>query len=127
VSAAFDLQAHYLSLDGAGAVAHHDGGDSFWSTVDTRTDLLATLVSCFDQGADWPHWEMHPAGEEILVLLEGEMTMILDDGRDERRVQLLAKQACVVPRGVWHRALVPRPSMLLAITYGEGTQHRPVA
>ncbi|WP_165842971.1 hypothetical protein [Phenylobacterium deserti] len=53
--------------------------------------------------------------------------MILDDGGEERRVELSAGSTLVMPKGVWHRALVPEHSRLLAITYGAGSQHRPIA
>jgi mannose-6-phosphate isomerase-like protein (cupin superfamily) len=121
----FDLETTYLSLDGQGRVAAHPVDDQFWATVETNTDLLANLVGVYPGDADWPHWEMHPDGEEILVLLDGRMTMILDEAGVERRVELAPGSTLVVPRGVWHRALMSEPSRLLAITYGQGTQHRP--
>ncbi len=89
-------------------------------------------MAAFDMTEDWPHWEMHPEGEEILVLLSGDMSIVLDPGETEAgggesTVTLEPGQACLVPRGVWHRGIVRAPSRLLAITAGEGTQHRPVA
>lgn len=72
------------------------------------------------------HWEQHPAGEEILVLVEGHMGVALEEGDGVRIVELDTPGAtCVVPRGVWHRQLVRAPSYLVALTYGEGTAHRP--
>jgi hypothetical protein len=35
-------------------------------------------------------------------------------------------QAWLNLRGDWHRAIVHQPSVLLFITYGTGTEHRPV-
>jgi mannose-6-phosphate isomerase-like protein (cupin superfamily) len=67
---------------------------------------------------------MHPHGEEVLVLLSGRIAMVFDDGTGTRTVDLVEGTACVVPRGTWHRAIVPVPSRLLAITYGRGTMHR---
>lgn len=123
---AFDLEQTYLSLDGQGRVARHPVDADFWSTIDTNREVLGTLVTAFVSTADWPHSEMHPEGEEVLVQLEGEMTLILDEPGGERRVEMAPGSTCVVPRGVWHRALVPNISRFLAITYGAGTQHRPV-
>lgn len=123
---AFDLERTYLSLDGQGRVARHPVDDSFWATVDRNPDLLGTLVAAYVSTGDWPHWEMHPAGEEVLVLLEGRMTLILDEPAGERRVEMAPGVTCVVPMGVWHRALVPEASRFLGITYGAGTQHRPL-
>ena len=35
-------------------------------------------------------------------------------------------EAIVVPRGVWHRAAVRKRGRLLFLTFGEGTQHKPL-
>ena len=54
------------------------------------------------------------------------MTMILDEAGGERRVEMAPGGTCIVPKGVWHRALVPKTSRFIGITYGAGTKHRPV-
>jgi len=120
----FDLETTYLSLDGAGAVAEHPGGAAFWASVETNATLKGTLVIVVAGDSDWPHWEMHPAGQEILVMLEGEQTLLLDGGAGETRHLMTAGTTLVVPAGVWHRALIDQPTRMLAITYGAGTQHR---
>jgi mannose-6-phosphate isomerase-like protein (cupin superfamily) len=121
----FDLEGTYLSLDGQGGLARHPV-EGFWETIDTNPDVLGTLVSAYVSTVDWPQWEMHPAGEEVLVLLDGRMTMILEEPGGERRAEMAPGATCIVPRGVWHRALVPETSRFLAITYGAGTRHRPL-
>jgi mannose-6-phosphate isomerase-like protein (cupin superfamily) len=122
----FDLAATYVCLDPSGAASTIEVTPDFWATIGQREDLVeGRLVASFACDADWPHWEMHPHGEEVLVLLAGRMTFVLDDGRAEKRVQLTPGRACIVPRGVWHRAEVPEASQLLGITYGRGTEHRP--
>ncbi len=120
-----ELERTYLSLDGQGHVRTHPA-DGFWETVDSNADVLSTLVAGFVSTEDWPHWEMHPAGEEVLVLLDGRMTLILDEPGGERRVEMTPGSTCIVPRGVWHRALVPQVSRFLGLTYGAGTAHRPL-
>lgn len=62
------------------------------------------LISLGEQRADWGHWEMHPASDEILILLSGSLELILEEERRERSVVLNSLNAFVVPRGVWHRA-----------------------
>ncbi|TAL30090.1 MAG: hypothetical protein EPN98_18420 [Phenylobacterium sp.] len=42
----------------------------------------------------------------------------------ERRVGMVPGATCIVPKGVWRRALVPQPSRFIVITYGPGTTHR---
>ena len=121
----FDLEDTYLSLNGQGGLATHPV-EGFWESVDANPDILSTLVSATASVEDWPHWEMHPGGEEVLILLDGGMTLILDAPGGERRVEMVPGSTCVVPRGVWHRALVSQPSKFIALTYGAGTEHRAI-
>lgn len=83
------------------------------------------LVSCHTFSEDWPSWEVHPKGDEIVMLLSGRVTFILELDDEEKAVELTKQGAYViVPRGVWHTATVSEPSTVLFITPGEGTQHR---
>jgi mannose-6-phosphate isomerase-like protein (cupin superfamily) len=120
-----DLASTYLCLAPSGAASTIEVTPEFWATIHERKDLDdGRLVAVFASNADWPHWEMHPHGEEILVLLSGQMTMIFEARDGEESVELHEGRACIVPRGTWHRAIVHLPSKLLAITYGRGTAHR---
>jgi len=123
--AQLDLEQTYLSLDGQGQVRTHPV-EGFWESVDRNPTILGTLVGGYVSTEDWPHWEMHPAGEEVLVLVEGRMTLILDEPAGERRVEMTPGSTCIVPRGIWHRAIVPEASRFVGITYGAGTEHRAV-
>jgi mannose-6-phosphate isomerase-like protein (cupin superfamily) len=51
-----------------------------------------------------PPWERHPAGDELLHVLEGELavTLLAPEGRIE--VMLRPGSVFVVPRGLWHRS-----------------------
>lgn len=120
-----DLETTYLSLDGKGRLNRHPV-EGFWETIDSNENLLETMVTAYVSEADWPHWEMHPGGDEVLVLIDGGMTMVLDEPGGERRVEMAPGATCIVPRGVFHRAIVPTPSRFIAITYGPGTTHRPL-
>ena len=122
----FDLETTYLSLDGAGAVAAHPVDASFWTTIDANPDLKDTLVAVFAGDSNWGHWEMHPGGDEVLVLLEGELIMLFEQAQGESRHPMRAGSTLVVPAGVWHRALIDRPTRLMAITYGPGSGHKPI-
>ena len=123
---AFDLDTTYVCLAPDGGASPIEVTPDFWNTIDARDDLdRGRLVAVFASTGDWQHWEMHPHGEELLVLLSGSMTMVFEVRGKEQKVELLEGRACVVPRGTWHRAVVPLPSRLLAITYGRGTEHRP--
>ena len=125
----FDLINTYVHLkDGADAVPVAVG-DDFWATIDKRTELQSgRLVTLFHiQSTDeWVHWEMHPAGDEIVCLLSGAIDLILQEGERERILELRSRAAGIIPRGVWHRAIVHTPSDVLFITRGAGTQLRPI-
>jgi mannose-6-phosphate isomerase-like protein (cupin superfamily) len=124
---AFDFNDTYVQLeDGPGALPL-EVGDDFWNEIGSRTDLHGGRLICLcDFDADWPTWEMHPAGDEIVYLLCGAIDLVLDEKGGKRTVELRGRAACIVPQGVWHRAIVHAPSSVLHITRGAGTQHRPV-
>ena len=74
-----------------------------------------------------PHGgEMHPDADEVLVLVSGAVTVVLErPGEATETVAVPAGHAVVVPRGVWHRVEVTEPSHLLFVTPGPGFHHRP--
>lgn len=81
-----------------------------------------------DEAGERDEWEMHPDADEFLYLVTGSIDIILRDDLDrpqERRIELRAGRACVVPKGVWHRQIVLRPCKMLFIT--PETLHRPYA
>jgi|SRR5262245_16794737 len=124
---AFSLDRTYVHLRPDESALAMEGGAKFWQGIDQRHDLdRGRLMGSVDQTADWNHWERHPAGDEILVLLSGEMELVLDTGRGEERASLQTGQAFIVPKGVWHRGIVKRPGQLMFLTPGAGTEHRPV-
>ena len=131
-----DLLKNYLLLEPEGAAVLLPGGGEFWSQLMSgeATDpgirrLMGSahgrLLSALPMGADWTNWEMHPAGDEILFMLEGKATFLLEFADGLREVALSAGRVLVIPKGVWHTAKVSEPARLLAITAGQGTQHRP--
>jgi hypothetical protein len=85
----FDLASTYVCLSPSGSAATIEVTSQFWTTIDERSDLAeGRLVAVFRCDVDWPHWEMHPHGEEILVLLSGKVTMVFDEESEERNVAL---------------------------------------
>ncbi len=121
----FDLVSHYLAVADGPDVKRIDVGPDFWQTIEERTDLGDRLVGVFRYERDWDSWEVHPAGDEIVVLLSGAADLVLDAPGGQRIVALRDHDACIVPRGVWHTANVLSPAEALHITRGAGTQNRP--
>ena len=131
-----DLMKNYLLLEPDGTAVPLPGGGEFWSQLMSggATDpgirrLMGSehgrLLSALPMNADWTNWEMHPAGDEILFMLEGNATFVLDLAGGPREIALGMGRLLVIPKGVWHTAKVTKPARLLAITTGLGTQHRP--
>jgi mannose-6-phosphate isomerase-like protein (cupin superfamily) len=124
---AIDLSTTYVHLEDGATARPVPVGPDFWETIDRRTDLAGgRLMLVFHNAADWPTWETHPAGEEIVYLLSGAVDLVLEEPEGERTVALRPGQAVIVPRGVWHRGIVHTPGDTLHITRGEGTRNRPV-
>ena len=124
---AFTLDGTYIHLKPDDSARAMEGGDRFWATIQERTDLdEGRLMGVTGQSADWDHWERHPAGEEILTLLSGEMELVLDVEGGEQRTVLRAGETFIVPRGIWHRGIVKEAGRLMFVTAGAGTEHRPV-
>ncbi len=122
--AAFDLETTYLSLNGSGVVTELPG-EHFMARLAACPPDMAYLAGVYTTTTDWPHWEMHPKGHEVLVMLDGCVELTLDDDGAISTVMFGAGATFVVPPGVWHRARVIEPGRMLGITYGEGTEHRP--
>jgi mannose-6-phosphate isomerase-like protein (cupin superfamily) len=77
---------------------------------------------------DAPHdGEMHPDGDELLYLISGAVTLILELADGDRLVDLGAGDAVVVPKGVWHKITMREPGRLIHITPGPNGDARPLA
>ncbi|HEX7080406.1 MAG TPA: cupin domain-containing protein [Gammaproteobacteria bacterium] len=133
-----DPMQNYLLLETDGTAVTLPGGETFWKQLmsgrptDPGVQRLMNavhgrLLSLLSMDTTWTSWEMHPAGDEILFLVSGELTLVLDEDGNERCVELTAGKLAIVPKGVWHTARLSKPCVLLALTDGLGTQHRPLA
>jgi mannose-6-phosphate isomerase-like protein (cupin superfamily) len=83
------------------------------------------LVMIGTAASSWTTWERHPAGEEVVIVISGQMTLVQELDGVEHRVDLSEGQAAINPRNVWHTVDVARPCRTLFITPGRGTEHRP--
>lgn len=124
----YNLSSTYLRLRNDASIEPLPVDDSFWNRIisgELGTFHNEYLVTLHSFESDWPSWEMHPNGDEIVCLLSGEMIFILERQNEHRNVKLKECGAyLIVPKNAWHTAKVPRPSRLLVITAGEGTVHR---
>jgi len=71
---------------------------------------------------DWPSWEIHPKWDEVVILLPGKVTFVLQNENGESSVSLTEEGSYImIPKGVWHTARTNSKSKMLFITPGEGT------
>jgi quercetin dioxygenase-like cupin family protein len=68
---------------------------------------------------------MHPHGAELVVCVEGAMTLHQEVDGEVRTVVLDAGHAIVNPPGVWHTADITSPTSAFFVTAGTGTEIRP--
>ena len=124
-----NIESTYLRLRPDCSVEKLAVNADFWPRLirgdlgDFRHEYLVTTAR-YD--TDWDSWERHPNGDEIVLLLEGSVTMVLETQAGNTGIALRhAGDFAIVPRDPWHTAQVAQPSLMLFITAGEGTINRP--
>jgi uncharacterized cupin superfamily protein len=127
---AANILSAYLHVQDGGRSVQLPVSDAFWEELSqgSHPELDAgRLLSAFSFDAPWSTWERHPAGEELVMLLSGSATVLLEEqGGDVREIALSAPGDYVlVPRGAWHTARTDEPTAMLFLTPGDGTEHRP--
>jgi mannose-6-phosphate isomerase-like protein (cupin superfamily) len=86
-----------------------------------RTLALYRVSSPHD--VHYPIWEIHPEGDELLIVVSGSLSVDLREGEKERTAPLPPQAAFIVRAGVRHRLIVHEPSVLIAITPRHNTIH----
>jgi mannose-6-phosphate isomerase-like protein (cupin superfamily) len=132
---AIDLHTTYLVLETDNRAIPVEIDADFWpdltsgSPQSAAAQLVANtrgrLCLMMEMKDDWGVWEMHPDGDETLILLSGKLTLHLELEAGVQQVELAAGKCCVVPAGIWHTADVHAAGTLLGVTPGHGTEHRP--
>tara|TARA_R110002073_G_scaffold90500_1_gene213609 strand:- start:877 stop:1272 length:396 start_codon:yes stop_codon:yes gene_type:complete len=83
-----------------------------------------SLIAAHQFTEDWPSWEMHPHGDEMVVLLSGQAVFLLRRESGDEPIELNKPGAFViVPKGIWHTARISEATSMLFVTPGEGTQN----
>jgi len=90
--------------------------------------IESRLVTMHTFSESWDSWEMHPLGSEVVVCVDGAITLIQEDQQGEvTQVNLSVGEYAINLPGVWHTADVSETATALFITSGMGTEHRPRA
>jgi mannose-6-phosphate isomerase-like protein (cupin superfamily) len=124
-----DLRNHGVFLSHDGRMRRYEKSETFCDDARTRSDPSADRVLALHHvrspaDVHYPVWEMHPEGDELLILMSGSLSV---EFRHEQRVLLTIQTACIVPAEAWHRLIVHQPSMLVAVTVRNHTVHERAA
>ncbi len=115
----FDVSTCFLHLARDGSI------DVLPSKGPAHPSVEGRLVGEARMSKSPPHGgEMHPDGDELLYLVEGEVDVALDEEAGETIVSLCPGDFFIVPRGTWHRVLVKEPCRLLFFTPGRSQVRR---
>jgi mannose-6-phosphate isomerase-like protein (cupin superfamily) len=132
----FDPESTYAFLEDGGAASSFPGGERFWRSLAAGPPFAGTtgrvaegagwLAALYAIERDGGAWERHPNGGELLAMVTGAMDVVLDLPTGEATVPLEAGRAVLVPQGVWHRQVVRTPGTYFGVTFGKGSEHRPL-
>jgi mannose-6-phosphate isomerase-like protein (cupin superfamily) len=92
------------------------------TTAEKSRDAFRLLSTYRDGGVFVGHWagssewERHTAGDEIVMVIDGETTIYFVIDEDERAAALRTGEFVVVPQGTWHRFETPRGVKVLSVT-----------
>jgi mannose-6-phosphate isomerase-like protein (cupin superfamily) len=70
-----------------------------------------------------PPWELHPEGDELLHILDGECQLTIREEHGEIARTLRTGDLVVVPRGSWHSNDAPNGVTMLFMTPRNGNRH----
>jgi mannose-6-phosphate isomerase-like protein (cupin superfamily) len=118
----FDLSTNVVGLD------RHTGAACFMvrDRPGPPVRLDGHTVGMSAVGGEELHGgEMHPDGDELLLVIDGRLRLLLELDSGERVVDVDAGNAVVVPKGTWHRILRGEPAHIVNITPGPNGPHRP--
>ncbi len=91
-----------------------------------ETRAAGLYVGVADMTRDPPHGgERHPDGDELIFILSGRVSVSIDSSPNDA-LELGPGDACIIPKGEWHRVHLLEPTRLLHITPGPNADHRPL-
>ncbi len=124
-----DLSEAFVIIDPKHHAESVTIGEDFFQQLDRRSDGFRghLLMSSFSFDSDWSTWERHPAGDEIVILLSGEATLLLELPDGNQKITLKKPGSYViVPTNIWHTAQTTTPTQMLFLTPGAGTENRAI-
>jgi len=120
-----DIEERLMEMAEGPAMIAHDVKAALEDLPGMTMRFLASMnrhtIGVTRSSAD-SHWERHPAADELLHILEGEVEVVTltDDGPVHSIAG--AGSVFICPKGLWHRLLPRKPAAILFATPGEGTE-----
>ena len=115
----FDPGTHVVGIDPRLAAELLPGSPGPPKAVDGMTFGVASMHENAPHGG-----EMHPDGDEVLYVISGRLTVVLETNPVER-VELGEGDGLIVPKGVWHKVDILEPAKIAFLTPGPNNQYRP--
>src|SRR5437867_11560998 len=120
-----DIRARLEEMAHEPKMVAHDVQAALSDLPEKTMRFLASLNRCtlgVSRFSDDSHWERHPAGDELLHILEGEADVVTLTDAGPVRSTVAAGSLFVCRRGLWHRVLPRSPIAILFATPGDGTE-----
>ena len=125
MTVAFRFNESVVHLEGTGPITAASNEPEFWGVRDRAELTTGQILSVFRYAKTWDYQERHPDGDELALVLDGDVDVLVDVGDRDTPFRLPRGSACVVPAGAWHRVVVHEPSTVLFVTpVPARTEHR---
>lgn len=101
-------------------------GPDLYKKLDRRYAEFAghSLIAMHHFTSDWPTWECHPHGDEIVCLISGVARFLMRVDSEIVSVLLDSPGSYArVPANTWHTAKIETAATCLFFTPGEATQN----
>jgi len=101
-------------------------GPSFEAYIEEhcKDGIGGRLIMVETTPANWPAWECHNAGDELVIVLSGRGEFIHEVDGAEHRIPVSAGHTVINPQGVWHTADIEESIQAIYITPISGTESR---
>ena len=103
----------------------HDGSSVLAAQGNGPVRFEGFTVGCYLMKESAPHdGEIHPDGDELVLVISGKCSAVLDTDDGEEAVGLRPGDGFIVPQNTWHRFVIEEPSLLVFVTPGPRSEHR---
>lgn len=132
-SGPFPISADFVHLDNRGGATLLPGFEWTREYLDAYEQRIAAdngtgrLVSLAPASESWEIWERHPAGDELVITIDGRFELTQETPEGDVKSTIVGGTAVINPAGMWHTIDVIEPGRFLFVTPGVGTEHRPRA